>query len=662
MADNKESLSVMHLMTENRHFSPPKYLSQRAHINTIEQYNEMYRRSIEMPEQFWIEQAQTLDWFKFPNVGCKHTWDTPGREIKHTWFEDGEINVSYNCLDRHLQTKRKSKPAIIWQGDNDQDQAVLTYEELHYNVCRFANVLKSRGIQKGDRVCIYMPMIPELAIAMLACARIGAIHSIVFGGFSSESLAHRINDSACKMVITSNMSLRGGKKIPLKDFVNEALVRCPTVEKVIVTKRTEDPCEMSEGRDVWWHDEMGRSVEDCSPEPMNAEDPLFILYTSGSTGKPKGVVHSQAGYLLHVSLTHKFIFDVHEDDIYWCTADIGWITGHSYIIYGPLANGSTTLMYEGVLNYPDPGRYWQIVDKYQVNAFYTAPTLIRSLIRSGEEYPLKYNLNSLSILGTVGEPINPEAWMWYYKVIGKGRCPIVDTWWQTETGGILIAPLPGCHTLKPGSASRPFFGVEPLILREDGTECNVDEGGSLCIKKPWPGIMRTMWGDHDRFIDTYFNTFNDVYFTGDGCRKDEEGDYWLMGRIDDVVNISGRRLGTAEVESALVSHKAVAEAAVVPFPHPIKGEGLFAFITLVDSAEETPELKQELSLHVRQEIGSIAVPDHIQIAKALPKTRSGKIMRRILRKIAVNDLDQIGDVSTLADPQIIEDLMRNNTA
>jgi len=657
MTTPNAAISTDSLLQEHRTFPPAPEVVRRAHLNAA-QYDALYVRSLREPEAFWLEQARTLEWFTPPTVARAYDWNTAARRVQTEWFADGTLNLTVNCLDRHVQSGRGGQVAIIWQGDPEDEVKKITYAELLAEVCKFANVLKSLGIQKGDRVAIYMPMIPEAAVAMLGCARIGAVHSVVFGGFSSDSLAGRIIDSECKLLVTANVSLRAGKSIPLKALADEALRHTPSIRHVVVVKRTAEACNVVAGRDLWYHELMAAASPVCPPAVLQAEDYLFILYTSGSTGKPKGVVHSTAGFLLWAALTHKYVFDIHEGDIYFCTADIGWVTGHSYVVYGPLCNGGTTLMFEGVPTWPDAGRFWQIVEKFKVNAFYTAPTAIRALIRLGDEWPAKHDLSSLRVLGTVGEPINPEAWMWYYRVIGQSRCPIVDTWWQTETGGHLITHLPGAHTLKPGSAGRPFFGVEPVVLRDDGTECGPNEGGKLCIKRPWPGIMRTTWGDHDRFVNTYFSTFKDVYFTGDGCRVDADGDHWLLGRVDDVVNVSGHRIGTAEVESALVSHAQVAEAAVCPMPHDIKGQALYAFVTLKDGVAESDELKQELARHVRKEIGAIAVPDKIQFAPGLPKTRSGKIMRRILRKIAENHTDQIGDITTLADSSVVEALVR----
>ncbi len=622
-------------------------------------YRTWYERSVTDPDGFWGEHGRRLDWFK-PYTKVKNASFDGDVSIK--WFEDGELNVSYNCIDRHLAT-RGDQVAIIWEGDDPSEDKRITYRQLHEAVCRYANVLKAQGVKKGDRVTIYMPMIVETAYAMLACTRIGAIHSVVFGGFSPDSLAGRIVDCKSDVVITADEGLRGGRKVPLKENADKAAEIAAaagnTVRKVLVVRRTGGKVNWVEGRDLWLDEAAREASPACPAEPMKAEDPLFILYTSGSTGKPKGVLHTTGGYLVHVSMTHQYIFDYHDGDIYWCTADVGWVTGHSYILYGPLANGATTLMFEGVPNYPDASRFWQVVDKHKVNIFYTAPTAIRALMGAGDEWVKKGKRTSLRILGSVGEPINPEAWEWYFNVVGEGRCPVVDTWWQTENGGILIAPLPGATDLKPGSATRPFFGVVPQIVDNEGNTVEGAGSGNLCIAEPWPGMMRTVYGDHARFVETYFSTYKGLYFTGDGCRRDEDGYSWITGRVDDVLNVSGHRMGTAEVESALVAHEKVSEAAVVGYPHDVKGQGIYCYVTLMEGETGSDELRKELIAHVRKEIGPIAAPDKIQFAPALPKTRSAKIMRRILRKIAEDDFGSLGDTSTLADPSVVDDLIAN---
>ncbi len=621
---------------------------------TNEEYQKMYTNSVENPEQFWADQAERITWFK--------KWDTVSDfafsgDVHIRWFDGGKLNVSYNCIDRHAE-KTPNKTAIIWEADNPNEASKsFTYKELLEHVSKFSNAMKEKGIGRGDRVTLYMPMIPEAAFAMLACTRIGAIHSVVFGGFSPDALADRILDCDSDFVITADEGYRGGKTIPLKANLDKALERCSNVKSVFVVKRTGGNVQMKDGRDHWYHDVTESASATYEPEQMNSEDPLFILYTSGSTGKPKGVLHTTGGYLVYASLTHQYVFDYREDEIYWCTADVGWVTGHSYIVYGPLANGATTLMFEGVPNYPTASRHWEVVDKHKVNIYYTAPTAIRALMREGEAPVKKTDRSSLRLLGTVGEPINPEAWEWYYHNVGDARCSIVDTWWQTETGGILLTPLPGATKLKPGSATRPFFGIQPVVVDESGGELNGPCEGQLCLKGSWPGQMRTVYKDHPRFVETYFSKFQNMYFTGDGCRRDEDGYYWITGRVDDVINVSGHRMGTAEVESALVAHKSVSESAVVGFPHEIKGQGIFAYVTLTEGIEPSEDLRKELIQWVRKEIGPIATPDIIQWAPALPKTRSGKIMRRILRKIASNEFDQLGDISTLADPGAVNSLI-----
>jgi acetyl-CoA synthetase len=628
--------------------------SAKAWINA-DAYKKMYEQSISDPEAFWGEQAKTLHWFKQPNKIMNASFDG---DVSIKWFEDGKLNIAYNCIDRHLP-HRAQQVAIIWEGDEPTEQKYITYSQLYSEVCRFANVLKAQGVKKGDTVTIYMPMIPEAAFALLACARIGAVHSVVFGGFSPHSLAERIQDCGSKVVITSDEGLRGGRHVPLKANADEAVKNCPDVKTLLVIRRTGAEVAWNPSTDRWYHEEVSKVYDSCPAEEMGAEDPLFILYTSGSTGKPKGVMHTTGGYLLYTSLTHKWVFDYHEGDVYWCTADIGWVTGHSYIVYGPLANGATTLMFESTPNYPDHSRFWQVVDKHKVNIFYTAPTAIRALMRESENFVTRTSRKTLRVLGSVGEPINPEAWVWYHRVVGEGRCAIVDTWWQTETGGHMITPMPGAMPLKPGSASLPFFGIKPVIVDQEGKELHGACEGNLCIDMPWPGMMRTLWGNHERFKQGYFGIYKGRYFTGDGCRRDEDGYYWITGRVDDVLNVAGHRLSTAEIESALVAHPKVAEAAVVGCHHEVKGQGVYAYVTLKTGEATTDELRREMILRVRHEIGPIATPDFIQWAPGLPKTRSGKIMRRILRKIAAGEIDSLGDTSTLADPSVVDELVKN---
>ncbi|MEH6542588.1 MAG: acetate--CoA ligase [Porticoccaceae bacterium] len=632
----------------------PAVWAEQAHIDKA-RYDDMYQRSVAEPDAFWAEQAaEFLQWDKPWSTVC----DYDMREGRAAWFDGGELNASVNCIDRHLD-KRADQAAIIWEGDDPSVDKTITYRELYEEVCRLANVLKTRGVKKGDRVCIYMPMVPEAAYAMLACARIGAVHSVVFGGFSPEALKDRILDSDCQVVITADEGLRGGRAVPLKDNADKALAQCPKVHTCLVLQRTGGDVQWTDKRDVWYHQAVAAEAAECPAETMAAEDPLFILYTSGSTGKPKGVLHTTGGYLLQAAMTHKYTFDYHDGDIFWCTADVGWVTGHSYIVYGPLCNGAVTLMFEGVPTYPDASRFWQVIDKHQVNQFYTAPTALRALMGAGDQFVSSSSRSSLKLLGTVGEPINPEAWEWYYRVVGESRCPIVDTWWQTETGGHMLTPLPGAIDLKPGSATVPFFGVQPVLLDAEGNEIDGAGEGNLAIKASWPGQIRSIFGDHQRMIDTYFTTYPGYYFTGDGARRDADGYYWITGRVDDVMNVSGHRMGTAEVESALVLHPKVAEAAVVGYPHDIKGQGIYAYVTLMSGDQPSEKLRKELLAMCVQEIGPIAKPDVIQWAPGLPKTRSGKIMRRILRKVAANELDNLGDTSTLADPSVVDELIEN---
>jgi acetyl-CoA synthetase len=632
-------------------------ISAHPQIGKIDEstYRRLYQQSLADPDRFWGEHGKRVDWIK-PFTKVKNS--SFEGDVQIAWYEDGTLNASYNCIDRHL-ARRAKQTAILWEGDDPGDDRRVTYGELHEAVCRLANVLKARGVRKGDRVTIYLPMIPEIAVAMLACARIGAIHSVVFGGFSPDSLAGRIRDCRSTVLITADEGRRGGRSVPLKRNADNALRQCPEVREVIVVRHTGGAIDWVDDRDTWYHETCAAASAECPPVEMSAEDPLFILYTSGSTGQPKGVLHTTGGYLVYTSMTHEFVFDYRDGEVYWCTADVGWVTGHSYIVYGPLANGATTLIFEGVPNYPDPSRFWQVVDKHKVRIFYTAPTAIRALMREGEEWIRRTSRASLRILGTVGEPINPDVWLWYYDHVGEQRCPVVDTWWQTETGGILITPIPGATPLKPGSATRPFFGVEPVIIDNDGKRVDGPGEGNLCIARAWPGMMRTVFGDHPRFVATYFAAFPGLYFTGDGARRDEDGFYWLTGRVDDVINVAGHRLGTAEIESALVAHPKVAEAAVVGFPHDLKGQGIYAYVTLRIEEEPSDELKRELVAWVRQEISPIAAPDLLQWAPGLPKTRSGKIMRRILRKIAANEHDALGDVTTLADPAVVDELVDN---